>query len=102
MTTETEPDPGMNQDEQGIWLRGLYMLLFVVIYGVAEVVVCAVALVQFGWFVALGERNTRLQRFGESLSEFVRDIVRYWTFCSEDKPFPFAEWPQSETTSEDP
>jgi hypothetical protein len=100
MTTETESDVGMNQDEEGIWLRGLYMLVFVVIYGVAEVVVGAVTLVQFGWVVAFGERNTRLQRFGASLSEFIRDLVRYWTFCSEEKPFPFAEWPQPDITSE--
>jgi hypothetical protein len=69
------------------------MLLFVLIYGVAEVVVGAVALTQFGWVVVAEERNPRLERLGRSLSEFVYQVVRYWTFVSDDRPFPFAEWP---------
>jgi hypothetical protein len=101
MTTERESDEGINQEEQSIWIRGLYMLLFLAIYGVAEVVVAAVTLLQFGWVVATDERNARLERFGASLSEFIRDVIRYWTFCSENKPFPFSEWPQPETRSEE-
>ena len=22
------------------------------------------------------------------------EVVRFWTFVSDDKPFPFAEWPE--------
>ena len=101
MKTHTESDERTNPEEQGIWFRGLYMLLFVVIYGVAEIVVLAVTLLQFGWVVATKEHNPRLERFGESLSEFIRDVIRYWTFCSEDKPFPFSEWPQPDIGMEE-
>ena len=100
MTTETSPERGAKQEEQSIWIRGLFMLLFVLIYGVAEAVVVAVALLQFGWIVAADERNTRLERFGASLSAFIGDVIRYWTFVSEDKPFPFSEWPDARIRSD--
>ena len=90
---QLEPQRERPQEGESIWIRGLYMLLFVLIYGVAEVVVTAVAVAQFGWVAVTEERNPRLERFGRSLSEFVYHVVRYWTFVSDDRPFPFAEWP---------
>ena len=99
MSNETHPEPVTKQSEQSIWLRGLFMLLFILIYGVAEVVVTAVALIQFGWIVASEQRNPRLERFGASLAEFIRDVIRYWTFVSDEIPFPFSEWPQAQGRS---
>ncbi|MBW2291751.1 MAG: DUF4389 domain-containing protein [Deltaproteobacteria bacterium] len=90
---QLEPQQVRRQEHESIWVRGLYMLLFVLIYGVAEVVVTAVCVIQFGWVVATEERNPRLERFGGSLSEFVYHVVRYWTFVSDERPFPFTEWP---------
>ena len=80
-------------NDESIWVRGLFMLLFLVIFWVAEFVVAAVAIVQFGWVVFNDERNERLARFGASLSRFVYQTLQYWMFNSDEKPFPFAEWP---------
>lgn len=82
--------------KQEVWLRALFMLLFVLVYGVAEAVVVVVALVQFGWLVIAEDRNPRLERFARSLSAFVYEIVAFWTFVSDEKPFPFADWPEAE------
>jgi hypothetical protein len=78
-----------------LWKRGLFMLLFALIWGVAEIVVLAVALVQFGWVVATGAPNDLLTRFGGSLARFYEAITRFVTFHGEAKPFPFADWPES-------
>jgi len=96
MRVDAGPDVEKELLEGGIWIRGLYMLLFVLIYGVAELVVAAVAVAQFGWIIVAHERNHRLERFGMSLSRFVYQVVCYWTFTSEFKPFPFSEWPDAE------
>lgn len=94
MTTDMDADVDKdNKDKKAIWIRGLFMLLFLVIYGVAEVVVAAVAVIQFGWVVVTEERNPRLERLGASASEFIYEIVCFWTFVSERKPFPFSDWP---------
>lgn len=91
---EAEKEDGVAAES--IWMRGLYMLLFVLIYGVAEAVVFAVALLQFGWKVLREETNDRLTDFADGLARFVYQIVRYWTFLSDEKPYPFSDWPRSQ------
>ena len=96
MTSEGHPTAeGTRKRDESIWIRGLFMLLFVLIYSVAELVVVAVALIQFGWVAFSGEHNPRLARFGGTLSRFVYQTMQYWMFGSDEKPFPFAEWPSA-------
>lgn len=71
------------------------MLLFALIYSVAEVVVFVVILLQFFFVLFAGHQNSRLREFGDSLSIFVYQIISYWTYNSEERPFPFAQWPGS-------
>ena len=75
------------------WLRGLFMLLFAVISRVAELVLLTVAVLQFLWALATGQSNARLCAFGESLSRYLYQVFRFLTFDTEDKPFPFSDWP---------
>ncbi len=75
------------------WLRGLFMLLFALIYSVTEVIVFVVVLLQFLFVLFAGKQNIRLREFGEGLSVFIYQIVSYWTYNSEERPFPFAKWP---------
>lgn len=77
------------------WLRGIFMLLFALIYSVTEVIVFVVVILQFFFVLFTGELNHRLREFGDSLSIFVYQIVCYWTYNAEDRPFPFAQWPGS-------
>ena len=73
------------------WLRGLFMLLFAVLYTIAEVVVTAVVLLQFLIVLVTGERNERLTGLGERLSVYVYDVLRFLTYNSEQRPFPFSD-----------
>lgn len=79
--------------DRSTWLRGLFMLLFVAIYNVAAVLIGAVAVLQFAWKLVTGETNPRLLSFGEDLSRYFYQILRFLTFNTETKPFPFEEWP---------
>jgi hypothetical protein len=77
------------------WERLLYVILFVFIYSVAEAVLAAVVVVQFGFVLITAKPNEYLLRFGDTLSRFLYDVLRYFTFTSDHKPFPFAAWPSA-------
>lgn len=95
-----DPELKDNLRKRQTWLRGLYMLLFIVIFHVAEFVMGAVVLLQFLFTLVSGQTNTRLLRFGQSLSQYVYQILLFLTFNSEDMPFPFNEWPATDSTDE--
>jgi len=76
------------------WIRGLFMLLFAVIWGIAEVVLLGVTLFQFGSMLLAGKTNQRLLAFGKDLARFIYEVTLFFTYNSEDKPFPFGPWPQ--------
>ncbi len=76
------------------WIRGLYMLLFAFLYSLAEIVVAAVALFQFIAVLFTGGPNQRLLTFGYSLSRYIAQILRFVTYNSELKPYPFSTWPK--------
>lgn len=75
------------------WERLLYVILFVFIYSVAEAVLAAVVVVQFGFVLVTATPNEYLLRFGDALSRFIYEVLQFFTFTSDDKPFPFAAWP---------
>lgn len=77
------------------WIRALYVILFALIYSVTEIVIVVVVVVQFGFVLISGDRNQKLLDFGASLSKFIYQILRYVTFNSEEKPFPFSDWPSA-------
>ncbi len=74
-------------------IRLLFVILFALIYSVAEIVVVVVVIVQFGFALIIGERNEKLLVFAESLSRYIYQILRFVTFNADDRPFPFADWP---------
>ncbi len=83
------------------WLRGLHIVIFAVIYSIAEIVVAAVVLFQFLSTLFTGRKNDRLLEFGDNLSNFIYQILEYLTFNTDHKPFPFDEWPGSQKKSGD-
>lgn len=97
MTQDLEKQQHNSSD---LWIRGLYMLLFAVIYSVAELVVGAVVIIQFLMRLVLKEANRQLLDFGNSLSKYIYQILLFQTFNTEDKPFPFNEWPHSPKDNE--
>jgi len=50
-------------------MRGLYMLLFAVIYGIAEIVVTFIAIFQFILVLFTGEGNERLIKVSRELGQ---------------------------------
>lgn len=76
-----------------IVLRILWMLLFLVIWQLAVLLLAGVVLVQLGYRLIYGAPNAGLMNLGDSLSQYLAQIGRFGTFHSDQKPWPFADWP---------
>ncbi len=91
-----EPDSNNNQPfSPAIWRRGLFMLVCGFLYKIAEVVVVAVAILQFLFKLTTGDENKQLKILGQGLSLFFYQTMQFLTFNSEEKPFPFNPWPNN-------
>jgi hypothetical protein len=78
------------------WLRLLFMVVFVFLYGISRFVVGAVVVLQFFWVLFTGETNERLKTLGQSLATYTYQIVRYLTYNTDSRPFPFDDdWPSA-------
>lgn len=75
------------------WTRGLFMVLFAILYSIAEIVVGAVAVFQFVATLLTGRSNDRLVHLGEDLSSYIYHCLRFLTYASDDRPYPFSSWP---------
>lgn len=83
-------------DEDPILLRFIYMVLFYVVYALSRFVVGLTAIVQFFHVLTTEAPQADLLKFSRSLTRYVSSLVEYLTFSSNEKPFPFAEWPNDE------
>jgi len=85
-----------NIKERKTWLRGLYMILFLIFYSVAKVIIFAVIAFQFVLSLLTGKTNEKLVNLGQSLSTYLYQVLMFLTFNSEQHPYPFSDWPKGE------
>lgn len=83
------------------WLRLVFMLLFAAVLQLASLVMWVLVIVQFLFSLITGEDNQHLRRFGHSLSTYIYDVLKFLCYSSEEKPFPFADWPVSGVEAEE-
>jgi hypothetical protein len=82
------------------WTRALYMILFGIAYSVAEIVLTLVVIFQFFAALFTSRVNEPLLKLGQNLSRYIYQIIRFETFNTEEKPFPFSDWPDEAPTSD--
>ena len=86
-------DEGLEDDRSGsVWSRGLFMLIFAILFSIAETVLLVVTIVQFFWMLFSREKHAGLASFGVSLANWAAATVRFQTGVSEEKPFPWGKW----------
>ena len=98
-TTDTDaprPAPSSGAEESRPWMRGVYMIIFLVLFAVAETVLTLVALLQFGWLIVYRQPQEALTRFGAALGRWLDEVARYQSARSEIRPFPWSDWPKGE------
>ena len=83
-----------NWQSPSTWLRGLFMLLFGFIAGVARFLITIIAVFQFFCLLATGRANPALKTFGQSLNNYIYQINQFLTLNSDKYPFPLSSWPE--------
>ena len=89
-----EPETGPDEDMEGnrIWMRGLWMLVLALMFGLAETILAVMAVVQFLWMLFAKEKNTLLADFGKDLGKWLADVAMFQTGSTDEKPFPWKKW----------
>ena len=84
------------------WLRLVFMVLFAVAYQVAELVVLFVVIIQALFALITGEPNSTLTQFAGGVNQFIFQILQFLTYKTDEKPFPFQDWPEPSAVVEEP
>jgi|TARA_B110000971_G_scaffold19975_1_gene18238 hypothetical protein len=92
-------DTKENLKQTTTWIRGLYMLLFGFLAGLADFVLLGVIIFQFVHKLITGETNERLHKLGQSIATYNYQILQFLTFNSEYHPYPLGAWPKGEPKS---
>ena len=80
-----------------VWTRGLFILIYAVIFYFLFFLIWLVVIFQFFMKLITTELNNQLLDFSDSLTKYVTQILLYITFKSEERPFPFSPWPKGES-----
>ncbi len=91
------PRSSHNLRDGSLWRRGLYTLFFAITYAVAETLLVLIAVFQFFAGLITGRVNGALHRFGANVAQYIYQITQFVTFNSEVTPYPFADWPSTDT-----
>lgn len=75
------------------WLRLLFMVLFALLFQMATLVMWVLVVLQFLFSLITGRDNRNLRAFGASLSTYIHQTLKFLTYVSDEKPFPFSDWP---------
>ena len=87
-----------NLKSRTTWVRLIFMAIFCAVTSLAILVGSFVVAFGFVWVLFTGEVNPQLKATGQGLAKYIYQIIRYLTFNSETKPFPFGEsWPSPST-----
>ena len=82
------------------WKRLLYMALFAIVHNVVKIILTVAILFQVIINLFTGKSNDRLLVFSKHLSSYIYSILLYLTFNTEQRPFPFSDWPSNNTVNE--
>lgn len=70
------------------------MIVVMVLFGIAQSLLGAAAVVQFFWLLFSGKPSEPLAEFGTGLSHWLAKAARFLTAASDEKPFPWSKWNQ--------
>jgi len=84
-----------NLQEPSAWIRIVFMIGYaLLLYVVIVPVMFVIGLVQALFVIITGDDNEKLRGLGGALAEFVHQLLSFFTYNTEDKPFPFKDFPE--------
>ncbi len=88
-----------NAKNVDVWTRGLFILVFGLIFYFLFFLILLVVVFQFVMKLLTTELNSQLLDFSDSLTQYISQILLYITFKTEERPFPYNPWPKAGTAS---
>ena len=82
-----------NIKNRDTWVRGLFIIVFGIIFYGLYLLIWVLVVFQFLTKVFTGALNQNLMDFSASLTRFAEQVLRYMTFQTEERPWPFSPWP---------
>ncbi len=85
-----------NAKNTDTWLRGFFILVFGVIFYFLYILIWLLVIFQFVTKVLTGELNSYLKQFSTKMTSYAMQILNYITYQSEERPFPFSPFQETE------
>ena len=90
-----------NIKSRATWTRLLFMVISSILVWLASLVGMVVVVLGFLMVLFTGQVNRELRDVGQSIATYIYENVRFLTFNTDDKPFPFGgKWPSVENADE--
>ena len=87
-----------NLKSKATWTRFLFMVICSILVWLASIVGSVVVVFSFLMVLFTGEVNRELRDVGQSIATYIYENIRYLTFNTDDRPFPFGgKWPSVES-----
>ncbi len=85
-------EPERFERVENVWMRGLWMIILAILFGIGEAVLAISAVIQFIWMVFNKTRNQTIVNFGKDLGAWLRQVAEFQTGVTDEKPFPWKGW----------
>ena len=100
--SKVEEDVSINTEElkenlakQSKWLRLLWMVAFSFVYYVAIGILWLIVVTQFLFALFTNSPNENILKLSNGFRNYMVQILDFITYQSDDKPFPFSDFPKS-------
>ncbi len=78
------------------------MCIYGLFISLAGMIGTVIVVLGFLWVLFTGEVNRELRQIGQAIAGYMYEIIRFLTFNTDDKPFPFGgDWPSGDTGAGD-
>ncbi len=85
-----------NIKQPSTWKRGLYILLYSICFQLSATLLFFIVFFQFMAKLITAETNDQLRKLSRSLASYVYQLILFMSFNSNDKPYPYGDWPEGE------
>lgn len=90
-----------NLKSRDTWTRLLFMAICYVLVSLASLVGSVVVVFGFLMVLFTGRVNPELREVGQSLARYIYENIRYLTYNTDERPFPFGRpWPSGTVDKE--
>ncbi len=82
--------------------RLLRTIVCMIAFSLVKFLLQAVVLFQYAYLLVAGKSSAPLRRFGQRLSLYTFELLKYVTLNDNKKPFPFSDLPEGPNKNETP